>query len=168
MIDQKTGAGNLREFKAKLKGEGYRFAIIASRYNDFITGRLVNGALDALKENDVNDDDIELFWVPGALEVPAAVQRIVSKGVSTRHFDGIIAIGCVIRGDTDHYTHVSTEAVRGVCETALRHQVATGNAILTVENVEQATERSGEKSMNKGYEAALVALEMANLFRMMK
>lgn len=158
----------MKEFKGTLEGTGYRFAIVASRYNDFITRRLVDGALQALQENHVVEDDIELFWVPGALEVPAAVQRLVAQGVGSRHFDGVIAIGCVIRGETDHYTHVATEAVRGVCEIALRHQVATGNAVLTVENVEQATERSGEKTMNKGYEAAQVALEMANLFRSMK
>lgn len=158
----------MRDFKGTLDGTGLRFAIVVSRYNDFITSRLKDGAVDALLENHVKDDDIELFWCPGALEVPALVLRIVSKGVGSRRFDGVIAIGCVIRGDTDHYTHVSTEAVRGVCEVALTQQVATGNALLTVENVQQATERSGEKSMNKGYEAALVALEMATLYRLMK
>ncbi len=158
----------MREFQGTLDGKAMRFAIVISRYNDFITGRLKDGAIDALRENGVVDDDIELFWCPGALEIPALVQRIVSKGVGARHFDGVVAIGCVIRGDTDHYAHVSTEAVRGVCEVALHHQVATGNAVLTVENAQQATERSGAKSMNKGYEAALVALEMANLYRSMK
>jgi len=158
----------MREFKGGLEGKGMRFAIVASRYNDFITQRLVDGAVEALKENNVADDDIELFWCPGALEVPPLVHRIVSKGVNTRHFDGVVAIGCVIRGETDHYTHVSNEAVGGVCEIALKQQVATGNAVLTVENIQQAQERSGAKSMNKGYEAALVALEMANLYRSMK
>src|SRR5690606_1951504 len=100
------------------------------------------------------------FWCPGGLEVPILAQRIASKGVNTRHFDGIVAIGCVIKGETDHYTHVCTEAVRGVMQVAMEHQVAIGNAILTVENVQQANERSGEKSLNKGYEAALVALEL--------
>src|SRR5690606_25259013 len=158
----------MKEYKGKLDGAGLRFAIVASRYNDFITGRLVHGAEEALLENQVKHEDIELFWCPGALEVPALVQRIVAKGVHTRYFDGIIAVGCVIRGDTDHYTHVATEAVRGVTNVAITHQVATGNAILTVENVEQATERSGEKSLNKGYEAALVTLEIANLFKSLK
>lgn len=158
----------MKEYKGKLDGSGLRFAIVASRYNDFITGRLAQGAEDALRENSVGETDIDLFWCPGALEVPALVQRIVSKGVHTRFYDGIVAIGCVIRGDTDHYTHVATEAVRGVCQVGLKHHVAIGNAILTVENVQQATERSGEKSMNKGYEAAVVALEMANLFRSLK
>lgn len=158
----------MKEFTGKLDGKGLRIAIIASRYNDFITGRLVEGALEALRENNVSETDIELFWCPGALELPVVAQRIVSKGAGTRHFDGIIVVGCVIRGDTDHYTHVATEAVRGVTNVAITHQVATGNAILTVENVEQATERSGEKSLNKGYEAALVTLEIANLFKSLK
>lgn len=155
----------MKEYTGTLDGKGLRVAIVASRYNDFITGRLKDGAVDALKEHGVEEDHIELFWCPGALELPALVQRIITKGVNCRHFDLVIAIGCVIRGDTDHYTHVATEAVRGISEIAREHQVPIGNAVLTVENVEQAAERSSEKSMNKGYEAALVALEMSNLFR---
>lgn len=155
----------MKEFSGTLDGKGLRVAIVASRYNDFITERLKDGALDGLKEHGVADDDISLFWCPGALELPTLVERLVTKGVATRHFDLMIAIGCVIRGDTDHYTHVATEAVRGICEISRKHQIPIGNAVLTVENVEQATERSGEKSMNKGYESAVVALEVANLFR---
>jgi len=158
----------MKEYKGKLDGQGLRIAIAASRYNDFITNKLVEGAAEALRENGVRDEDIELFWCPGALEVPSLVNRIVSKGVNTRSFDGVIAIGCVIRGDTDHYTHVATEAVRGVSQVAQTQLIAVGNAVLTVENVQQASERSGEKSMNKGYEAALVTIEMANLFKSMK
>jgi 6,7-dimethyl-8-ribityllumazine synthase len=158
----------MKEYSGSLEGNGLRVAIAAARYNDFITERLKDGAVEALLENGVADDDIELFWCPGALELPSLVQRLVSQGVGCRHFDMVIAIGCVIRGDTDHYTHVATEAVRGVCDIARTHQIAMGNAILTVENVDQATERSGEKSMNKGYEAAVVALQMTNLFRSLK
>lgn len=155
----------MKEFSGSLDGKGMRVAIVASRYNDFITDRLKDGAIDGLKEHGVAEDDIELFWCPGALELPTLVQRLVTKGVATRHFDLMIAIGCVIRGDTDHYTHVATEAVRGICEISRQHQIPIGNAVLTVENVDQATERSGDKSMNKGYESAVVAIEMANLFR---
>jgi len=158
----------MKEYKGKLDGQGLRIAIAASRYNDFITKKLVDGAVEALRENGVREDDIELFWCPGALEVPSLVNRIVSKGVNTRSFDGVIAIGCVIRGDTDHYTHVATEAVRGVSQVAQTQLVAVGAAVLTVDHLQQASERSGEKSMNKGYEAALVAIEMANLFKSMK
>jgi len=155
----------MKEFSGSLDGKGLRVALAISRYNDFITDRLKAGALDGLQDHGVATDDISIFTCPGALELPALVQYLVSKGVAGRHFDAIIAIGCVIRGDTDHYTHVATEAVRGVCEISRKHQAALGNAILTVENIEQATERSGEKSMNKGYESAAVAIEMANLFR---
>lgn len=155
----------MKEYTGSTDGKGLRAAVIASRYNDFITGRLKDGALEALKEHSVGEDDIDLFWCPGALELPALTQRIVTKGVNCRHYDLVIVIGCVIRGDTDHYTHVSVEAIRGVCDITREHQMPLGNAILTVENVDQAMERSGEKSMNKGYEAAMVALEMANLFR---
>lgn len=155
----------MKEYSGRPEGKGLRAAIVASRYNDFIIGRLKDGAIEALKEHGVADNDIELFWCPGGLELPTLLQRLVTKGVKGHHYDVFITIGCVIRGDTDHYTHVATEAVRGVCEIAREHQVALGNAILTVENVDQATDRSGEGSMNKGYEAAVVAMEMANLFR---
>lgn len=158
----------MKEFKGTLDGKDLRFAIVVSRYNDFITGRLKDGAIEALQEHGVPDENIEIFWCPGALELPVLVQRIMTRGVNARHYDGVIVAGCVIRGDTDHYTHVATEAVRGVCEAARQSMVAVGNAILTVENPQQAADRSGEKSMNKGYEAGLVVLEMANLFRALK
>lgn len=158
----------MKEHQGQTNGNGLSFAIVASRYNQFITGKLVDGAREALTEQGVSEQSIKLFWCPGALEIPLVAQRIASKGVNARHFDAIIAIGCVIRGETDHYTHVATEAVRGVTEVALKHEIAVGNAILTVENIQQANERSGEKSLNKGYEAALVALELVNLFRSMK
>lgn len=158
----------MKEFTGSLDGTGLRFAVVVSRYNEFITGRLKDGAIEALLENGVVSDNINIFWCPGALEVPPLVERLVTKGMAARQFDGVIAIGCVIRGETDHYTHVSTEAVRGVCETAKTHQAAIGNAVLTVENIDQANERSGEKSMNKGYEAAMVALQMANLYKLIK
>jgi 6,7-dimethyl-8-ribityllumazine synthase len=158
----------MKEFSGSLEGTGLRAAIAASRYNDFVTERLKDGAVEALLECGVADNDIELFWCPGALELPMLVQRLVTQGVGGQHFDLVIAIGCVIRGDTDHYTHVATEAVRGVCDVARTHHTPLGNAILTVETIEQATERSGEKSLNKGYEAAQVALQMTNLLRSLK
>jgi len=150
------------------EGKGLRFAIISSRYNDFITQKLVDGATDCLAESGVAENDIEIFWVPGALEIPAAVSQVVRHGVKAKFFDGIVVIGCVIRGETDHYTFVATEAIKGVQQIALEARIPVGNAILTVENTEQAQERAGEKTMNKGYEAACAALEMVNLFRKIK
>ena len=158
----------MKEIQGKKDGSGFSFAIVASRYNDYITNRLVDGAKEAFLENNTKEENVDLFWCPGALEIPIVAQRIASKGVNTKHYDGIVTIGCVIRGDTDHYTHVAAESVRGVMQVSLAHQMIIGNAILTVENLQQATERSGEKSLNKGYEAALVVLELTNLFRAIK
>lgn len=158
----------MKEHQGTLEGQGLRFAIVASRYNDFITGKLVSAAVECLRENGVSEDDIEVFWVPGALEIPPALAHVVLHGVKGKFFDGVVAVGCVIRGETDHYTFVSAEAVRGVSEVALQARVPVGNAILTVSDAQQAIERSGSRNMNKGYEAAAAALEMASLFRKMR
>lgn len=146
-------------------GTGLRFAIIASRYNDFITEKLVQGAIDALLENGVAPADIEVFWCPGGLEIPALATRVARYGSGGKAFHGMVCCGCVIRGETDHYHFVAEQAMRGVADLALEAEIAIGNAILTVATVEQALERAGEKSCNKGYEAALAALAMANQFR---
>lgn len=156
------------EHSGTVDGTGLNVAIVASRYNDFITGKLVAGAVEAARGAGVAEDNIHVFWCPGALEIPAALGRVVYHGVKTRYFDAVVAIGCVIRGDTDHYTFVSQEAIRGVSQIALEARVAVGNAILTVENAQQALQRSGDKSMNKGYEATQAALEMASLFKKIK
>jgi 6,7-dimethyl-8-ribityllumazine synthase len=158
----------MKEYQGQPKGQGQRFAIVASRYNEFVTSKLVKGAQDCFLEHGVAPESIELFWCPGALEIPAVAARIISQGVNCKFFGGIVCIGCVIRGDTDHYHHVCTQSVEGVSQLALSSQVAVGNAILTVENAQQAIQRSGEKSLNKGWEAALAAMEMADLYRQMK
>ena len=158
----------MAEHIGKPSGSGLRFAIIASRYNGFVTEKLVAGARECLGENGAPPDSVDVFWCPGALEIPALAARVVKHGCQGEHYDGIVCCGCVIRGDTDHYTFVSTEAIRGVAEIALDAAVAVGNAILTVESNEQAIARSGLRSQNKGFEAALAALEMANLFRQMR
>jgi 6,7-dimethyl-8-ribityllumazine synthase len=158
----------MNEFRGTPDGTGLKFAIISSRYNDFITQKLVDGATAALRESGVAEGDIDLFWCPGALEVPQLLSRVVYHGVKARFFDGFIVCGCVIRGETDHYQFVAGEAMRGISHIALEAKLALGNALLTVESSQQAIERSGEKTMNKGYEAAMAALEMANLFRRIK
>lgn len=158
----------MNEHRGALEGAGLKFAIVASRYNDFITQKLVDGAAEALREHGVADGDMELFWCPGALELPPLLSRVVYHGVKARFFDGVIVVGCVIRGETDHYQFVAGETMRGVTQIALDSKLALGNALLTVESAEQAIERSGDKTMNKGYEAAMAALEMANLFRKIK
>lgn len=158
----------MQEYRAGTDAKGLRVAVVASRYNDFVTAPLVDGAVGCLRESGVAEGDIHVFWCPGALEIPALAARVIAHGAQNRYFDAIVCVGCVIRGETDHYTFVSGEAVGGVAHLALQGQVAVGNAILTVENAQQAVERSGAGEMNKGREAALAALEMANLFRMLK
>ncbi len=158
----------MQEFRGGTDGKGMRAAVVASRYNDFITGRLADGAIRTLIECGVAQDDLHVLWCPGALEIPALASRVARHGVQSRYCDLVVCCGCVIRGDTDHYTFVAGESVGGVATLALEGQVAFGNAILTVENMQQATERAAEGEMNKGREAALAAVEMANLFRMLK
>lgn len=140
----------MNEHRGTVDGAGLKFAIVASRYNDFITQKLVDGAAEALREHGVPDEEIDVFWCPGALELPPLAARVVYQGVKCKYFDGIIVAGCVIRGETDHYQFVAGEAMRGVAHIAMDAKVAVGNAILTVENAQQAIERSGEKTMNKG------------------
>jgi 6,7-dimethyl-8-ribityllumazine synthase len=151
------------EIKGSPVGKGKRYAIVASRYNDFVTGKLVSGAKEYFAEHGVADENVDVIWCPGALEVPA----VVARASKTRQYAGIVAIGCVIRGETDHYQFVSENAVGGVAQVALKANVAIGNAILTVESAQQAIERAGEKAMNKGWEAAAAAMEVANLFEQM-
>jgi 6,7-dimethyl-8-ribityllumazine synthase len=153
------------EFSGNSQGGGLRFAIVASRYNDFITGRLVEGARQYLMENGVADRDIDVFWCPGALEIPGLGARIARQGANGRRYHGLVTVGCVIKGDTDHYTFVAGECMRGISQIALEGHLAVGNAVLTVFSADQAIARSGEKTMNKGWEAASAALEMATLYR---
>lgn len=148
----------MNEYIEKLSGKNKRFAIVVARYNEFITGKLLHGAIQALESNEVDNEDIDIWWVPGALEIPAMVTACAQ---SERYF-GIIAIGCVIRGETDHYRHVCEQAVGGVQKIANRGRAGVGNAILTVETVAQAAERAGDGPDNKGWEAACAALIMAN------
>ncbi len=158
----------MADYAGGTNGTGLRFAIISSRYNDFITSKLVAGARECFVENGVAPEDVDVFWCPGAMEIPALARRVARHGLNHRHYDGIVCCGCVIRGETDHYTHVSTEAIRGVGVIALEGEVGVGNAILTVENAQQAIERAGERSQNKGWEAASAALEMVGHFRRLK
>ncbi|MBX7245659.1 MAG: 6,7-dimethyl-8-ribityllumazine synthase [Candidatus Sumerlaeaceae bacterium] len=152
----------MSEFHGDLNGRGLKFAIVASRFNDYITERLVTGAQHCLREHGVAEADIDVWWVPGALEIPALVARLAED----KRYSGIVCAGCVIKGDTDHYDFVAGEAMRGVSEVALVGGVAIGNAILTVHDPQQAVERSAkEHQNNKGWEAASAALIMTNHFR---
>jgi 6,7-dimethyl-8-ribityllumazine synthase len=162
------------EFMENTDGRGLRFAIIASRYNEFVTSRLVRGAVAGLQAHGVADADVDIYWCPGALEIPALAEHVARAGrPGDGPYHGIICVGCVIRGETDHYTFVAGECMRGVAELARRACVGVGNAVLTVETVDQALERAGGAqwgaeglgATNKGWEAARAALVMANFLK---
>jgi 6,7-dimethyl-8-ribityllumazine synthase len=142
-----------------LSGKGRRFAIVASRFNESLTERLLDGALDALRWAGVRDDDVTIAWVPGAFEIPAAARRLAES----RRFDGIIGLGAVIRGETPHFEYVAHECAAGIARIGLETGVPVSFGVLTTDSIEQAMDRAGGKSGNKGAEAAHCALEMANV-----
>jgi len=147
--------------EGELNARGLRFGIVASRFNDFIVDRLLGAAVHTLVKNGADAGDIEVVRVPGASETPLALKKLAA---SKRH-DALVALGCVIRGATPHFEYVAGEAARGVSQVSLAHEIPIGFGILTVETIEQAIERAGTKAGNKGVDAALSAIEMANLLR---
>lgn len=149
--------------QGKLTAEGFRFAIVASRWNDFLTSKLVEGALDALERMGAAEDAIEVFKVPGAFEIPLAALKTAGLG----RFDAIIAIGAVIRGETSHFEHVAGEAAKGIAQVSMQTSIPVIFGVVTAENLEQAINRCGVKSGNKGFEAAMSAIEVVNLYREM-
>ena len=154
----------MNEFNGDLNGHGKRFAIVVTRFNSLITEQLVTGATDCLQRHGVQDGDIDLFRVPGAWELPTAVGRVADG----KKYDGIIALGCVIRGGTPHFEYVAGEATRGLGAIARGSSVPISLGVLTTDTVDQALERAGTKAGNKGWDAALSVLEMAGLFGMME
>ncbi len=147
--------------EGKLVAEGLKIAIVASRFNEFIVSKLVSGALDGLKRHGVKDDDIELTWVPGAFEIPLLAKKLA---VSDK-YDAIICLGAVIKGATSHYDYVCAEVSKGVASVSLSTEKPVIFGVVTTDNIEQAIERAGTKAGNKGYDAALSAIEMANLLK---
>ncbi|MGB9692527.1 MAG: 6,7-dimethyl-8-ribityllumazine synthase [Candidatus Sumerlaeaceae bacterium] len=148
-----------------LSGKAKRFAIVASRFNAEIVERLVAGAKRAFRDFGVSSSDVDIFWCPGALEIPALAHRVARQVVNgAPKYHGIVCCGAVVRGETDHYHFVAAEAMHGVSQLAYEANVAVGNAILTVGTVAQALARSEESTKNKGYEAAVAALVMAKNF----
>lgn len=146
-----------------LTGKDRKFAIVVSRFNDFITSKLVDGALDCLLRHEVKDEDITLVKVPGAFEIPLAAQKLAESG----NYDGVICLGAVIRGATTHYDYVCSEVSKGIAKITLDTGLPIGFGIVTTENIEQAIERAGTKSGNKGYDTAMSVLEMVDLFNAM-
>ncbi|NPV29798.1 MAG: 6,7-dimethyl-8-ribityllumazine synthase [Firmicutes bacterium] len=147
-------------FEGKLLGQGLRFGIVVARFNDFITSRLLSGALDTLRRHGVGDQDLEVAWVPGAFEIPLAAKKMAARG-----YDGVICLGAVIRGATPHFDYIAGEVTKGIAQVGLETGVPVVYGLITADTLEQAIERAGTKAGNKGSEAALTALEMVNLFR---
>jgi 6,7-dimethyl-8-ribityllumazine synthase len=147
--------------EGKLNAEGRTFAIVASRYNDFITEKLLGGALDALNRCGALDKDIEVFKVPGAFEIPLVAKRVAI----TQRFDAIICLGAVIRGATPHFDFVAAEASKGIAHVMMETGLPVIFGVITVDTIEQAIERAGTKLDNKGFSAAMAAVEMASLFQ---
>jgi 6,7-dimethyl-8-ribityllumazine synthase len=150
----------MAEFSGTPAGENRRFAVIASRFNQVIVEKLVDGALDALVRHGVAADDVDVVWVPGAWELPIAARRLLSS----ERYDALVAVGAVIRGDTPHFDYVAGEASRGLATASVEFETPIGFGLLTCDNDEQAQARSGGAHGNKGWDAALAALEMADLF----
>ena len=154
----------MKTLEGKLVAKGMRVGIVAARFNEFITSKLLGGAIDGLCRHDVCEEDIHVAWVPGAFEIPLIASKMAHSG----KYDAIICLGAVIRGSTSHYDYVCSEVSKGVAAVGLSSGVPTLFGVLTTENIEQAIERAGTKAGNKGYDCALSAIEMVNLLRQME
>jgi len=151
----------MRTLEGKFNGKGLKIGIVAGRFNEFITSKLVAGAVDVLKRNDVNDDDIDVAWVPGAFEIPL----ITKKMAESKKYDAILALGAVIKGATPHFDYVCAEVSKGVVQISLHTGLPVMFGVLTTNNIEEAIERAGTKAGNKGADAAFGALEMIDLIK---
>ena len=148
-------------YEGNLIGTNLKIGIVVSRFNGFITTKLLDGALDSLKRHGVNLDDLDVFWTPGAFELPATAKRLAEKG----RYDAIVCIGAVIRGATPHFDYVANESAKGIAQVGLNTGFPVIYGVITTDTIEQAIERAGTKAGNKGAEAAVTAIEMANLYR---
>jgi 6,7-dimethyl-8-ribityllumazine synthase len=147
--------------EGQLTAQGLRFAIVVSRFNSLVTQRLLDGALDALRRHGADENAITVVYVPGSFEIPLAAKRLAQSGA----FDAVICLGCILRGDTPHFEYVASEAAKGIAQVALETGVPTIFGVVTADTLEQALERAGAKAGNRGFEAAMTAMEMANLMR---
>ncbi|MGI6120021.1 MAG: 6,7-dimethyl-8-ribityllumazine synthase [Desulfosporosinus sp.] len=151
----------MKIYEGNLLAQGLKIGIIAARFNEFITRKLVDGAIDALQRHGIFEDDIELAWVPGAFEIPLVAQKMANS----KRYDAVVCLGAVIRGATPHFNLVSNEVSKGIAQVGLRAGVPIIFGILTTDNIEQAVERAGTKAGNKGFDAAMTAIETANLLK---
>lgn len=154
----------MKKFEGNLIGENLKIGIVAARFNDFIVSKLIDGALDSLKRHGVNENNIDISLVPGAFEIPL----LAKKMAKTNNYDAIICLGAVIKGSTPHFDYVCAEVSKGVASVSLEYEKPVIFGVLTTDSIEQAIERAGTKAGNKGYDAAVTAIEMANLLNEIK
>jgi 6,7-dimethyl-8-ribityllumazine synthase len=148
-----------KTFEGMLLGDGLKFGVVVARFNDFITNKLLDGALDSLLRHGVIEEDIEVAWVPGSFEIPLAAQKLAN----TKKYDAIICLGAVIRGGTPHFEYVASEVTKGIAQVSLSSGLPVIYGVITADTLEQAIERAGTKQGNEGSKAAVTAIEMANL-----
>lgn len=151
----------MKVYEGKLTSKDFKYGILVGRFNEFIGSKLLSGAIDALKRHGANEDDIEIIWVPGSFEMPLAAKKLALS----KKYDAIICLGAVIRGATPHFDYVSAEVTKGIANISLDTGIPVIFGVLTTDNIEQAIERAGTKSGNKGFSAAISAIEMVNLFK---
>jgi len=152
-----------KNYEGSLLGKGLKFGLVVSRFNEFFTRKLLEGAQDALLRHGVNEADIEVAWTPGSFEIPLAAQKMAQS----QKYDAIICLAAVIRGGTPHWEYIASEATKGIARVSLETGIPVINSIITTETLEQAVERSGSKAGNKGFDAAVSAIETANLLKAM-
>lgn len=151
----------MSNFEGMLLGKGLKFGVVVSRFNEFITKKLLEGAQDALLRHGVSEDDIDTAWVPGSFEIPLVAKKLAE----TKRYDAVICLGAVIRGATPHFEYIAAEVTKGIALTALESGLPVSYGIITADTLEQAIERAGTKAGNKGFDAAVTAIEMANLLK---
>jgi 6,7-dimethyl-8-ribityllumazine synthase len=151
----------MKRLEGELQAEGLKFAIIASRFNEFITGKLLDGAVDALIRHGASEKNIDIIKVPGSFEIPLVAKKVAGK----KSYDAVICLGTIIRGATPHFDYVAAEAAKGIASASMDTGVPIAFGVLTTDTIEQAVERAGSKSGNKGWDAAMVAMEMAQLMK---
>ncbi len=153
----------MKTYEGKLIAKDLKFGIVVSRFNEFLSSRLLEGAIDALKRHDAAEENIDVAWTPGSYEIPL----IAKKMADSKIYDGIICLGVIIRGDTPHFEYIAGETAKGIAKAGLDSNIPISFGVITSDNIEQAIERAGTKSGNKGWQAALSAIEMANLIKNM-
>ncbi len=151
----------VKVIEGNISAKGFKFALVVSRFNEFITNKLLGGAVDALKRHEANAADMTTVWVPGAFEIPLIAKKLAKSG----NYDAVICLGAVIRGSTSHYDLVCAEVTKGIAQVGLQSEIPVIFGIVTTDNIEQAIERAGTKSGNKGFDAAMSAMEMVNILK---